>query len=86
MVAQPVGQVPPTIGQIPFDGGFPDRPVEFAHELHLDDRLTLEQLQISPTGCPRQSVVCDIAGQSCWLPMEDRPGALWINRAKSFAT
>ena len=42
MGAQSVGEIPPAIGQIPLDSAFPDRPVEFAHELHLDERLTLD--------------------------------------------
>lgn len=67
-MAQPVGQVPPTIGQIPLDGAFPDRPVEFAHGLHLDDRLTLESIADLADRLPRQSVVCDIAGQSLLAP------------------
>lgn len=81
MVTQPVGQVPPTIGQIPFEGAFPDHPVEFAHELHLDDRLTLESIADLADRLPRQSVVCDIAGQSLLAPhggpprgVLDRPG------------
>ncbi len=77
MVAQPVGQVPPTIGQIPFDAAFPDGPVEFAHELHLDDRLTLESIADLADRLPRHSVVCDIAGQSLLAPHGGPPrGAL----------
>ncbi len=81
MVARPVGQVPPTIGQIPLDSAFPDRPVEFAHELHLDDRLTLESIADLADRLPRQSVVRDVAGQSLLAPHGgpprgelDRPG------------
>jgi hypothetical protein len=81
MVAEPVDQVPPTIGQMPFDGAFPERPLEFAHELHLDDRLTLESIADLADRLPRQSVVCDVAGQSLLAPhggpprgVLDRPG------------
>jgi hypothetical protein len=77
MVAQPVGQVPPTIGEIPFDAAFPEETVEFAHELHLDDRLTLESIADLADRLPRQSVVCDVAGQSLLAPHGGPPrGAL----------
>jgi hypothetical protein len=77
MVTRPVGQVPPTIGRMPFDAAFPDRPVEFSHDLHLDDRLTLDALADLADRLPRQSVVCDIAGQSLLAPHGGPPrGAL----------
>jgi Cupin superfamily protein len=77
MVTRPVGQVPPTIGRMPFDAAFPDRPVEFSHDLHLDDRLTLDALADLADRLPRQSVVCDIAGQSLVAPHGGPPrGAL----------
>lgn len=77
MVAQPVGQVPPTIGHMPYDAAFPDGPVEFSHGLHLDDRLTLDTLADLADRLPRQSVVCDIAGQSLLAPHGGPPrGAL----------
>jgi hypothetical protein len=77
MVTQPVGQVPPTIGRIPLDTAFPDHPLEFAHELHLDDRLTLEAIADLADRLPRDSVVCDIAGQSLLAPHGGPPrGAL----------
>ena len=85
MVPQPVGQVP-TIGRIPFEDGFPDHPLEFAHELHVDDRLTLEAIADLADRLPRQSVVCDIAGQSLLAPhggpprgLLDRPGEVIRN-------
>ena len=78
-------QVPPTIGQIPLDSAFPDRPVEFAHELHLDDRLTLDVNRRSwLTGFRVNPWSATLLVSPCWLLMEDRPGVHWINRATSF--
>ena len=77
MVAQPVGQVPPTIRQLPFDASFPDETVEFAHQLHLDDRLSLDAIADLADRLSRQSVVCDVAGQSLLAPHGGPPrGAL----------
>jgi hypothetical protein len=77
MAAQSVGQVPPTIGEIPFDAAFPERPVEFIHDLHLDDRLTLEAVADLADRLPRRSVVCDVADQSLLAPHGGPPrGAL----------
>ncbi len=42
MGAQSVGEIPPSDRAIPFEDAFPDHPIEFAHELHLDERLTLD--------------------------------------------
>jgi hypothetical protein len=67
-MAQSISEIPPTIGLIPFKGAFPDEPVEFAHELHLDDRLSLEAIAELADRLPRQSVVCDVAGQSLLAP------------------
>jgi len=60
--------------------------VEFAHELHLDERLTLEAIADLADRLPRQSVVCDIAGQSLLAPHGgpprgalDQPGAVIRN-------
>ena len=57
MAAQPVGQVPPTIGEFPFDDAFPGRPVEFIHDLHLDDRVTLAAVADLADRLPRRSVI-----------------------------
>jgi mannose-6-phosphate isomerase-like protein (cupin superfamily) len=77
MGAQSVGEIPPAIGQIPLDDAFPDHPIEFGHELHLDERLTLTALADLADRLPRQSVVCDVAGQSLLAPHGGPPrGAL----------
>jgi hypothetical protein len=76
LVAQPVGQVPPTLGQIPF-GGYPERPAEFIHDLHLDDRLTLASVADLADRLPRQSVIYDTAAQPLLVPQGGPPrGAL----------
>ena len=41
MGAQPQGQVSKTIGQLAYNDRFPGQSVEFIHDLHLGDRLTL---------------------------------------------
>jgi hypothetical protein len=77
MAAQSVGQVPPTIGEIPFDGAFPERPVEFIHDLHLDDRVTLAAVADLADRLPRRSVIYDTAAQLLLVPQGGPPrGAL----------
>jgi len=77
MVARAVGQIPPTFAQIPFDDAFPERPVEFIHDLQLDDRLTLGAIADLADRLPRRSVVSDIAAQSLLAPQGGPPrGAL----------
>jgi Cupin superfamily protein len=77
MGAQPTGQVPKTIGQIPFDDAFPGRSVGFAHDLHLDDRLTLAAVADLADRLPRRSVIADTAAQPLLVPQGGPPrGAL----------
>ena len=94
MVAQPVGQIPPTLGQIPF-GGYPERPVEFIHQLRLDDRLTLASVADLADRLPRQSVIYDTAAQPLLVPQGgpprgalDRPGDVIrsLNSANAWLT
>jgi hypothetical protein len=92
MVAQPVGQVPPTIGQIPFDGAFPGGPVAFVHDLHLDDRLTLASVADLAERLPRRSVIYDTAAQPLLVPQGgpprgvlDRPGDVIRNLSSANA-
>lgn len=77
MGAQPSGQVPKTIGQIPFDDAFPGRAVGFIHDLHLDDRLTLASVADLADRLPRRSVIADTAAQPLLVPQGGPPrGAL----------
>jgi hypothetical protein len=77
MGAQPPGQIPKTIGQIAFDDAFPGRSVEFIHELHLDDRLTLAAVADLADRLPRRSVIADKAAQPLLVPQGGPPrGAL----------
>ena len=70
MGAQPSGQ---TIGQIPFDDAFPGRSVGFAHELHLDNRLTLPAVADLADRLPRRSVIADTAAQPLLVPQGGPP-------------
>jgi hypothetical protein len=77
MGAQPPGQIPKTIGQIAFDDAFPGRSVEFIHDLHLDDRLTLAAVADLADRLPRRSVIADTAAQPLLVPHGGPPrGAL----------
>ena len=77
MGAQPRGQVPKTIGQVPFDDAFPERSVGFIHDLHLDDRLTLAAVADLADRLPRRSVIADTAAQPLLVPQGGPPrGAL----------
>ena len=77
MGAQPQGQVPKTIGQIAFDDAFPGQSVEFVHDLHRDDRLTLASVADLADRLPRRSVIADTAAQPLLVPQGGPPrGAL----------
>jgi mannose-6-phosphate isomerase-like protein (cupin superfamily) len=74
-----MGARPPeqTIGRIPFDDAFPGGSVGFAHELHLDDRLTLAAIADLADRLPRRSVIVDTAAQPLLAPQSGPPrGAL----------
>jgi mannose-6-phosphate isomerase-like protein (cupin superfamily) len=74
MGAQPPAQ---RIGQIPFDAAFPGGSVGFAHDVHLDDRLTLAAVADLADRLPRQSVIADSAAQPLLSPQSGPPrGAL----------
>src|SRR5215472_8871251 len=77
MGAQPSGQAVKTIGEIPFDDGFPGRSVGFSHDLYLDDRLTLAAVADLADRLPRRSVIADTAAQPLLVPQGGPPrGAL----------
>jgi hypothetical protein len=77
MGAQPPGQDPKTIGQLAFDDAFPEHSVEFSHDLHLDDRLTLASVADLADRLPRRSVIADTAAQPLLVPHGGPPrGAL----------
>ena len=68
MVAQAAAQVRQCIGQIAADDAFPDRPVEFIHDLHLNERLTLAAVADLADRLPRDSVIYDTAAQPLLVP------------------
>src|SRR5215469_47109 len=74
MGAQPAAQ---TIGRLPFDDAFPGESIGFAHELYLDDRLTLAAVADLADRLPRRSVIADTAAQPLLVPQGGPPrGAL----------
>lgn len=73
MNAQPLGQIPATIGQIAFDAGFPGQSVEFLHDLYRDDRLTLASVADLADRLPRRSVIADTAAQPLLVPQGGPP-------------
>ena len=77
MVAQRAEQVRECIGQIALDDAFPERPVEFVHDLHLNERLTLASVADLADRLPRESVIYDTAAQPLLVPFGGPPrGAL----------
>ena len=77
MGAEPLGQVPKTIGQLAFDDAFPGQSVGFVHDLHHDDRLTLAAVADLADRLPRRSVIADTAKQPLLVPQGGPPrGAL----------
>jgi hypothetical protein len=77
VVSIPAEQEPPTLGQLPSGGAFPEQPAEFAHHLHEDDRLTIEAVADLADRLPRQSVISDTAAQPLLVPQGGPPrGAL----------
>ena len=77
MVAEPIGQAPKTIDQIALDDAFPAQPVEFVHDLNLDDRVTLAAVADLADRLPRESVISDTAAQPLLVPQGGPPrGAL----------
>jgi mannose-6-phosphate isomerase-like protein (cupin superfamily) len=76
LVADPVRQFRPTIGQIPSDDAFPEGPVGFVHDLSEQDGLTLDAIAALADRLPR-SVIFDTAAQPLLVPEGGPPrGAL----------
>lgn len=80
------------MGGIPFDGAFPERPVEFIHDLYLDDRLTHAAVADLADRLPRRSVIYDTAAQPLLVPQGgpprgalDRPGDVIRNLSSANA-
>ena len=66
-----------TIGQIAFDDAFPAQAMEFVHDVHLDDRVTLAAVADLADRLPRESVISDTATQPLLVPQGGPPrGAL----------
>ena len=72
MVAEPVGQVLPTVDQIPLCG-YPERPLAFVHDLHLDDRVDPAAIADLADRLPGESVCYEIASQELVVPAGGPP-------------
>jgi hypothetical protein len=73
LVSLPAGQELPALRQLPFGGAFPERPAEFAHNLHEDDRLTIQAVADLADRLPRTSVIYDSAAQPLLVPQGGPP-------------
>jgi hypothetical protein len=62
VTAEPVGRVLPTVAQIPLYG-YPERPLEFVHDLHLDERLSDTAIADLADRLPHESVCYEVASQ-----------------------
>ncbi len=66
-----------TIGQLAFDDAFPGHALDFTHDIHRDDRLTLAAVADLADRLPRESVIADTAAQPLLVPHGGPPrGAL----------
>ena len=76
MVADPVAHRLPTFAELPLCG-YPDRPVLFAHDLHLDERMTQAAVADLADRLPADEVVYEQATKPLLVPSEGPPrGAL----------
>ena len=76
MVAEPVEQVFPTVDQIPLYG-YPERPLEFVHDVHLDERVSNAAIADLADRLPRESVCFENSAQDLVVPAGGPPrGAL----------
>jgi hypothetical protein len=67
VTAEPVGRVLPTVAQIPLYG-YPERPLEFVHDLHLDERLSDTAIADLADRLPHESVCYEVASQELVVP------------------
>lgn len=91
MVAQPVENRLPTIAELPFCG-YPDRPLEFVHEIHLDERMTPAAIADLADRLPAEEVAYETATKPLVVPEEgpprgtlERPGDVIRNLDKADA-
>ena len=76
MVAEPVEQDLPTVDQIPLYG-YPERPLEFVHDVHLDERVSNAAIADLADRLPRESVCFEDSAQDLVVPAGGPPrGAL----------
>ncbi len=76
MVAEPVEEGLPTIAELPLRG-YPDVPVEFVHDVHLDPRMTPEAIADLADRLPPEEVAYETATKPLVVPAEGPPrGAL----------
>ncbi len=78
MGAQSQGHAPRTIGQLPFEDAFPGQAMEFIHDLHHDERLTLASVADLADRLPRQSVIADTAAQPLLVPQGGPPRGVLV--------
>jgi len=76
MAAQPDMPMPNTLGQVVFDEAFPDEPIEFTHDLRLDDRLTIASVADLAGRLQPKSVVFDTAALPLLAPVASPAGVL----------
>jgi hypothetical protein len=76
VVAEPVEHRLPTVAELPHCG-YPDRPVEFVHDLHLDERMTPASIADLADRLPPEEVAYETATKPLVVPEEGPPrGAL----------
>jgi hypothetical protein len=72
MVSEPVELGLPSIAEIPL-GGYPDRPVQFVHDKHLDERLRPSAIADLADALPSNEVAYETAVKPLVVPSEGAP-------------
>lgn len=72
MVAEPVDQVLPTVAELP-RYGYPERPLAFRHDVHLDPRLTPDAIVDLADRLPAEEVAYEIGTKPLVVPEEGPP-------------